>query len=195
MRSVISNSIGVADTDTSKDGSTVVPFRTREGSAFARTVYDRHDSELRRYLRKRLAAADIDDAIQEIYVRIARYPAPDAVANTQAFVMTIAANLLRDRFAAAMRRQHEVQVPFEEADLPCDSPSVERQLEGEQTLAIVFEALSELKPKCRDALVLHRFGNLTYPEIAERMGLSTSMVQKHINRALVHITRKLKIES
>lgn len=188
--------IGLADPDRPKDDQTVVPFRTREGSAFARTVYDRHDSELRRYLRKRLAAAeDVEDTIQEVYVRIARYPTPDAVLNTQAFVMTIAANLLRDRFAADLRRRLDLQVPLDEADFPCGRPSLERQLEAEQTLALVLEALNDLKPKCRDALILHRFRNLTYPEIADLMGLSTSMVQKHINRALAHITSKLKIES
>jgi RNA polymerase sigma factor (sigma-70 family) len=187
----------LADPERTNDDQTVVPFRApEEGSAFARAVYDRHDSELRRYLRRRLAmAADVDDMIQEIYVRIARYPAPDAVLNTQAFVMTIAANLLRDRFASTARRRHDLQMPFEEADVACNRPSLERQLEAEQTLALVMEALNELKTKTRDALILHRFRNLTYPEIAERMGLSTSMVQKHINRALAHITRKLKIKS
>jgi RNA polymerase sigma-70 factor (ECF subfamily) len=188
--------IRLADSDRPNDDQTVVPFRTQEGRALAQTVYDRHDSELRNYLRKRLAAAaDVDDVIQEIYLRIARYPTPDAILNTQAFVMTIAANLLRDRFAMAVRRRHDLQVPYDEAALPCRRPSLELQLEAEQTLAIVLAALSELKPKTRDALILHRFRNLTYPQIAERMGLSTSMVQKHINQALVHITRKLKIES
>jgi len=175
--------------------ATVVPFRTREGNAFARLVYDRHDSELRRYLRKRLSTPeDLDDIIQELYVRIARYPNPEAILNTQAFVMTIAANLLRDRFSSTTRRDLRLGTSFQELEVPCARPSPERQLESQQTLALVLEALTDLAPKSRDALILHRFRDLTYPEIAKLMGLSTSMVQKHINRALVHLTRKLKVE-
>lgn len=185
----------IADPDRSEENQIVVPFRAREGSAFVRLVYDRHDGELRRYLRRRLRSAeDIEDTIQDIYVRIARYQDPDAILNTQAFVMTIAANLLRDRFAAAMRRPLDQGVPIEGIEFPCARPSPERQLESQQMLALVIDALKDLAPKSRDALILHRFRNLTYPEIAKLMGLSTSMVQKHINRALVHLTRKLKVE-
>lgn len=185
----------IADPDRSEEDQTVVPFRSRDGSAFARLVYDRHDSELRRFLRRRLRSTeDIDDTIQDIYVRIARYHDPDAILNTQAFVMTVAANLLRDRFAAAMRHPLDLGVSVERVEFLCARPSPERQLESQQTLALVIDALKDLAPKSRDALILHRFRNLTYPEIAKLMGLSTSMVQKHINRALAHLTRKLKVE-
>jgi RNA polymerase sigma factor (sigma-70 family) len=185
----------IADPERSDEDQTVVPFRTREGSAFVRLVYDRHDSELRRYLRRRLRCAeDLDDTIQEIYVRIARYHDPENILNTQAFVMTIAANLLRDRFAAAVRRPLDMGSPIEESEFPCARPSPERQIDSQQTLALVIDALKDLAPKSRDALILHRFRDLTYSEIAKLMGLSTSMVQKHINRALVHLAGKLKVE-
>ncbi|MGE3594109.1 MAG: RNA polymerase sigma factor [Dehalococcoidia bacterium] len=185
----------MADPDRPSDDQMVVRLRAPEGSAFARAIYDRHDGELRRYLRKRLSSpADVEDMMQDVYLRISRYPTPDAILNTQAFVMTIAANLLRDRFAATLRRPLDLQVSVDETDFPCSRPTPERQLESEQTLALVMQAIGELKPKSRDALILHRFHNLTYPEIAQLMGLSESMVQKHIHRALVHIVQKLKIE-
>jgi RNA polymerase sigma factor (sigma-70 family) len=185
----------IADQDQSEDDQTIVPFRTREGSAFARLVYERHDSELRRYLRGRLRSTeDLNDTIQEVYVRIARYRDPDSILNTQAFVMTVAANLLRDRFSAAMRLPIDLGSPIEDVDFACTRPSPERQLESQQTLALVIDALKDLAPKSRDALILHRFRDLTYPEIAKLMGLSTSMVQKHINRALVHLAEKLRVE-
>jgi RNA polymerase sigma factor (sigma-70 family) len=185
----------IADPERPGEGQTVVPFRTREGNAFVRLVYDRHDAELRRYLRRRLRSAeDLDDTIQEIYVRIARYPNTEAILNTQAFVMTIAANLLRDRYSAAVRRPLDLGLPIGEAEVPCARPSPERQIDSQQTLALVIAALKDLAPKSREALILHRFRDLTYPEIAKLMGLSTSMVQKHINRALTHLARTLKVE-
>jgi RNA polymerase sigma-70 factor (ECF subfamily) len=46
-----------------------------------------------------------------------------------------------------------------------------------------------LPPRTRDAFLLHRFEDQTYGQIAKRLGVSVSMVEKHIAEAL----RQLKI--
>ena len=58
-------------------------------------------------------------------------------------------------------------------------------------LEAVRAALDELPPSCRDALLLSRVAELTHAEVAERLGVSCSMVSKNIMRALRHCERRV----
>jgi len=61
-----------------------------------------------------------------------------------------------------------------------------------QRLEQLKEVLAELSPRRREALMLHRFEGLSQAQIATRMGISTSMVEKHIAFALLHCKRRLQ---
>lgn len=63
-----------------------------------------------------------------------------------------------------------------------------------QRLEQLKEVLAGLSPRRREALMLHRFEGLSQAQIAERMGISTSMVEKHIAFALLHCKRRLQQE-
>ena len=52
-------------------------------------------------------------------------------------------------------------------------------------------ALAELPEKCRQVFLWQRLEGLTQAEIAERMGLSKNMVEKHMIRALRHLRQRL----
>ena len=62
-------------------------------------------------------------------------------------------------------------------------------LSGKESLAGVLAAIEKLPPRCREAFVLHRFENLSYPLIAHRMGISISAVEKHIAEAMARLSR------
>jgi RNA polymerase sigma factor (sigma-70 family) len=56
-------------------------------------------------------------------------------------------------------------------------------------LARVQYALDTMRPKYRDPFCLLRFDALTYPEIADRLGITTQEVERRIARALLHLMR------
>jgi RNA polymerase sigma-70 factor (ECF subfamily) len=55
----------------------------------------------------------------------------------------------------------------------------------------VRRALDELSPQCRRIFVLHKFDGLSHKEIAERVNISRSTVEKHMHTALKHLIERL----
>lgn len=61
----------------------------------------------------------------------------------------------------------------------------------EELQSQVDEVLDSLPEKCREVFMLSRFKKLKNREIAERLGISVSMVEKHIRKALGAFTEAL----
>ena len=134
---------------------------------------------------------DANDIVQDAYVRLTAAIDRTEVHDPVAFLRTTTINLIRDRGRSSTRRNTMTSSQFDTNQVPCPSPSVERTLIGRQQLAILEQALSELPPKRRAALVLYRFDNLSHAEIAHRLGISISMVEKHVRFALDHCRCRL----
>lgn len=61
-----------------------------------------------------------------------------------------------------------------------------------ELLTALMAALQELPPACQRVYLQHRLEGWSHAEIAEDMGISRSMVEKHMIRALQHIGERLK---
>ena len=150
-------------------------------------------AELVGYLRRRgQPLDDAEDLVQEAFARFHRagHRAEDVDARPLLFV--ISKNLLKDLWKATNRER--ARVVGQDVDVaawesaPSEAPAADRSSIAREELAGVAEAIRALPPRCRDAFLLHRFENLSYRQIAERLGVSVSMVEKHLAEAL----RRLK---
>ena len=136
-------------------------------------------------------APDADDVAQDTCVRALDLPAPSNVRDPIRYLFRIARNLVIDR---RRKRARDALLSESLAVLEygsSDPADPERILAGKQDLARVLSAIDSLPPRCREAFTLHRFGGLSYAAIARRMGVSTSMVEKHIAEAMLRLTRAL----
>jgi len=66
-----------------------------------------------------------------------------------------------------------------------DEPSPERQASSRQELRRAADLIASLPAKCRQAFTLRRVEGLSQRDVARRMGISESTVEKHIGRALL----------
>lgn len=66
----------------------------------------------------------------------------------------------------------------------------ERQVVNQDLLERVAAAIDALPPRCREAFVLNRIHGLPHDEVARALGISRSMVEKHVMRGL-HACRAL----
>lgn len=106
------------------------------------------------------------------------------IANPEAFLVKAAVNQAWDEHRRA--RHPAAPIPFEPATyfLRDPRPLPDEALEATQRLARVREGLKELSPRTRDIFLMHRFDGLKYVEIAERLAISVSAVEKHVARAM-----------
>ena len=141
---------------------------------------------LRRFFRRRVGPAEAEDMVQDVFLAMsARHGAP--VDNGEGYLFRIAANLV------ARRQGREAGRPAIEAMLEApEGFSPERILMSKQEAAQVLAAIRNLPPRTREAFIFHRFEEMTYPEIAGRLGVSVSAVKQLIARAIrqVSVDRK-----
>lgn len=140
---------------------------------------------LHRQVNDRDAAADL---AQESYARVlAVQHAGRDVLDARALLYRIARNLLVDRHRRAEVRRHDDLDAMPEADQPAAPPHLqpENALVSQQVLRAYVGTIEQLPPRCREAFILHVFDDLTHAQVAERMGISVSMVEKHIVRGML----------
>lgn len=165
-----------------------------ESKPLFEAAFRAHYDSLIHYIRSRVGSdAEARDIAQEAYLRLMRYREDQDAASLKALVFRIATNLVIMRARAVrMRPGHE---PLEAAlDVPANDPTPERQLFTEQQLQRLTEVIQRLPPKCQQAFVLSRFHHMGYQEIAQRLGISVKMVEKHIAQALSICRREVGYE-
>jgi len=150
------------------------------------SLYQDHHPWLQSLLRKRLSnREDAADLAQDTFLRLLRAPVPqEEIREPRRYLATIAKGLVTDLF-----RRRALERAYLEylAGLPqALAPSAEEQLALQQTLQEVDRMLQGLPPKVREAFVLAQFEELSYPEIAQRLGVSLRTVSNYLARALEH---------
>ncbi len=122
---------------------------TRAGTAeTVASLSARFSAPLRRFFAKRrIPRDDVDDLVQDVFVRLASRPNLGATERLDAYLFTTAANLLNDRRRRQISRAANAHESFDEdlhGDL-LDATGPERTLLATQTVAKLIEALYELR--------------------------------------------------
>lgn len=147
-----------------------------------------------------------EDLAQETFMRVFRARHRyEAGAKFSTWLFTIAANVARNATRSLGRRQevNEVDAPatadgsqavgiLAATALEASGMMPNRLVEGTERGKIVRQAVEALGERQRTALMLSRFENLSYAEIAETMGLSTKAVKSLLSRARVNLREILQ---
>lgn len=135
-----------------------------------------------RTVKDRDAAADV---VQESYARVLTIQQSDkAIAEPRALLYQTARHIMVDQYRRDKIRQHDDLEALAEIEKPAVSQHLQPDaiLANEQAIRAYVATIEALPPRCREAFILHVFDELPYAQIAERMGTSVSMIEKHIAR-------------
>lgn len=150
-------------------------------------------NELLSFLTLRLGSRDqATDVVQETFLRVFSQQSSRPILNPRAFLYRTATNITIDLFRR-QQRQSPRFVDLEEAQAcPSGYPDQERILAGKEQLRRLSQAIIDLPPRCRQVFMLYKLKGKSQKEIADRLGISRNMVEKHIMNAMDHCRRRLE---
>jgi len=153
------------------------------------------------FLRRVHDRAEAEDLTQEVFLRLSRHVDKSRGEGANAYVFMIAANLLTDRARARAARQnpsylslHEALKNYQGIASLVEDRTPEHVLVNQEALASVLAALAELGERTRDIFVLAHLENMQQRDIAALYGVTVSAVEKHVMKALAHLSARFMKE-
>lgn len=151
-------------------------------------------------LRDRLASsvaslvppADVEDVVQEAYVRICQIKHLDDIQSPKSFLYKTVRNLALDQRKRAETRLVDRIENFDEL---FDGLNVRQkdqtfeQVATNQEFGLFCEAVRQLPPQCRKVFVLKKVYGYSQAEIANEMNISKNTVENHIALGIKRCTQ------
>lgn len=163
-------------------------------------LYGVHRADLRRFLIARTGdATEADDVLQELWLK-AQNVRSGPIDNGRAYLYRMAQNLIVDRLREKQRRMARERLWSDQATdfaaagvEPVDrSQTAEDELLAREEVATLVSAIANLPDGARKAFELHKLEGLSHAQVAERLGISKSGVEKHMAVAMKYLRRALE---
>lgn len=157
-------------------------------------MFEQHRLVAMRIVARRLGSLDAaEDVVQDALMKVMQLPNDQVINNPGAFLVKVSLNLANDRLRSGLARQKREEAwtaahAGDDGSLEASPrPSAEDSLLAQEKLKAVLAHLDELSPSVRDAFLLFRADGLSQKEVAARLGLSPSTVEKHVAKAMRHL--------
>ena len=156
-------------------------------------LFAHHAPAVRLFLRGRSVPQEqIDDVVQELFTRLlgvkrVEERMTEASGSVRSFLLTMANNLIVDRQRKRQVRNAYADAQREIERARMDEHSPERIVAAQLELEAIRAVILDMPLNWRVALVLQRFRNLSYEEIALHMGVTVRQVERYLRRAMRRI--------
>lgn len=153
---------------------------------------------LKRFIARFLGIeADIDDVSQEAFLKAFNAEREKSIVNPKAFLFRIAKNLALRELTKKSHRITDLVEDFDGLDVIGSDGrvnDVENETLAREDLGIFCQAVATLPEQCRRVFLMRKVYGLSHREIAGRLDISVSTVEKHLVKGLRLCSRYMREE-
>jgi RNA polymerase sigma factor (sigma-70 family) len=144
-----------------------------------------HEDSLRSYLHHAFPAVrDVDDVVQESYLRVWRARAAHDIKSAKAFLFMVARHLAIDLVRRDRVSPIKPVTDFGALSVTENRPNAADAACASHDTMILAEAIAALPARCREVVILRKLKGVSQKEIAARLGISEQTVQVQAARGL-----------
>lgn len=148
-------------------------------------VFIKNQSFLKRFLTRFLSSPqDIEDVVQESYLKALGAEKKHEITSPKAFLFRIARN---EALKELQKKSRRITDYLDDLDIPEAATSdtvMEDSSVTKRRFGLFCQSALEMTPRCRKAFLMCKVYGFSYKEIASELGISVSGVEKHIARGL-----------
>jgi len=153
-----------------------------------------HDSSLRAYLHSRFPSiTDVDDIMQESYVKVLRAAERKPVTRTRAYLFATVRNAALGLFRRPRIFSEKPVTDFSVLNVLEEGADVAERISTNQEIALLLDAIDALPARCREIFILRKLQGVPQKEIAARLGISENTVQVQIARGAKKCAQFLRV--
>lgn len=147
-------------------------------------IFDRYHIRIYNFFNKMVQNKMVsEDLTQEVFIKVLKYRTSYKNGNFTSWIYTIARNI----FSSYYQKQKRERANIIEDDILSSNETLETSSNNEE-LDYLQKSLLRLNEKDRELIIMHRFQEIKYEQIAEIIGSTENAVKVKMHRAL----KKLK---
>lgn len=181
------------------DVQLMLAFQNGSRSTFE-TLMQNYYPRILNFINRFVADKEIaEDLTQEVFLRVFKYgPRYKPKSKFQTWLYTIAKNIclneLRKNKDFVASLDEPVTIGKEDLQIQIDDPKscgADEELIRKEKAMVIRQAINNLPENQRMAVILRRYDNFSYAEIAETLGVSDKAVKSLLSRAKVNLRCRL----
>jgi len=162
-----------------------------------RTALARHAGPVRRwltnYFRRRVRNdADVEDMVQDVFARIVARDSDEPVDHLESYVLKTASSVIADHSRRRTSHRANLHVAYDVEAHGDEEIDPHRVFSGKEDLRAATAALLSLPERTRTVFILRRLEGCRHRDIALRLGISVSAVEKHMVRAVQRLALEME---
>lgn len=145
---------------------------------------------LMRYFKKRgCQNATVDDLVQDVFIRLAARTSGQEIQNPEAYLMQTASSVWKDFLRKRKTHAFIHHVEYDDGAHAIKDFSPEEIYQDKEKIAQLIDVLNKLPIRTKQVFILCRLEGMKQKTVAVRLGVSVSSIEKHMVKAIAHLTR------